>query len=79
MTILDRYIVRSILSFVFMVMAVVLVLGGLFVFVTLFMPKGILGLWDQWQNRTMRKKPADDPIEPSTAPLPQPMRWARQT
>ncbi|MCO6049179.1 urea ABC transporter permease subunit UrtC [Mesorhizobium sp. RP14(2022)] len=47
-------------------------LGGLFVFVTLFMPKGILGLWDQWQNRTMRKKPADDPIEPSTAPLPQP-------
>lgn len=47
-------------------------LGGLFVFVTLFMPKGILGLWDQWQNRTRRKKPADDPVEPSTAPLPQP-------
>jgi lipopolysaccharide export system permease protein len=33
MTILDRYIVRSILGFVFMVMAVVLVLGGLFVFI----------------------------------------------
>ena len=33
MTILDRYIVRSILGFVFLVMAVVLVLGGLFVFI----------------------------------------------
>lgn len=33
MTILDRYIVRSILSFVFLVMAVLLVLGALFVFI----------------------------------------------
>jgi lipopolysaccharide export system permease protein len=33
MTILDRYIVRSILSFVFLVMAIVLVLGALFVFI----------------------------------------------
>ena len=24
-------------------------LGGLFVAVTLFLPKGILGLWDQWR------------------------------
>lgn len=33
MTILDRYIVRSILGFVFLVMAVVLILGALFVFI----------------------------------------------
>ena len=33
MTILDRYIVRSILSFVFLVTAIVLVLGALFVFI----------------------------------------------
>jgi len=33
MTILDRYIVRSILSFVFLVMAVVLILGALFLFI----------------------------------------------
>ena len=29
-------------------------LGGLFVGVTLFLPKGILGLWDQWKG-SMRK------------------------
>ena len=33
MTIIDRYIVRSILGFVFLVMAVVLILGALFVFI----------------------------------------------
>ncbi|MGH8277753.1 MAG: LptF/LptG family permease, partial [Steroidobacteraceae bacterium] len=33
MTILDRYIVRSILGFVFLVMAVMLILGALFVFI----------------------------------------------
>ena len=33
MTILDRYIVRSILGFVFLVMAVVLILGALFIFI----------------------------------------------
>ena len=33
MTILDRYIVRSILGFVFLVMAVLLVLGALFIFI----------------------------------------------
>jgi lipopolysaccharide export system permease protein len=33
MTIIDRYIVRSILGFVFLVMAIVLVLGALFVFI----------------------------------------------
>jgi urea transport system permease protein len=32
-------------------------LGGLFVFVTLFMPKGIVGLWDQWQGRRRRVAP----------------------
>ncbi|MBL8583508.1 MAG: urea ABC transporter permease subunit UrtC, partial [Rhizobiaceae bacterium] len=25
-------------------------LGGLFIAVTLFLPKGVLGLWDQWQS-----------------------------
>ncbi|PZO80224.1 MAG: urea ABC transporter permease subunit UrtC, partial [Mesorhizobium amorphae] len=30
-------------------------LGGLFVFVTLFMPRGILGLWDRWQERRALK------------------------
>jgi urea transport system permease protein len=25
-------------------------LGGLFVAVTLFLPKGIVGLWDQWRD-----------------------------
>ena len=29
-------------------------LGGLFIFVTLFLPKGILGLWDQRQGRRRR-------------------------
>ena len=33
MTILDRYIVRSILGSVFLVMVVVLILGGLFIFI----------------------------------------------
>ena len=33
MTILDRYIVRSILGSVLLVMAVVLILGGLFIFI----------------------------------------------
>ncbi|WP_312797056.1 urea ABC transporter permease subunit UrtC [Tianweitania sp.] len=29
-------------------------LGGLFIFVTLFLPKGILGLYDQWTGRRRR-------------------------
>ena len=33
-------------------------LGGLFVFVTLFMPKGILGLWDQWAGKLKRRSPS---------------------
>ena len=33
-------------------------LGGLFVFVTLFMPKGILGLWDQWAAKLKRRSPS---------------------
>jgi urea transport system permease protein len=31
-------------------------LGGLFVAVTLFLPKGVLGLWDQWQARRAEKQ-----------------------
>jgi urea transport system permease protein len=30
-------------------------LGGLFVAVTLFLPKGILGLWDQWRDARARR------------------------
>ena len=42
-------------------------LGGLFVCVTLFLPKGVLGLWDQWRDRSGRRPataaetPPDDP------------------
>ena len=31
-------------------------LGGLFVAVTLFLPKGILGLWDQWRGARARRE-----------------------
>jgi urea transport system permease protein len=49
-------------------------LGGLFVVVTLFMPKGIVGLWAQFRdsrrNRAASHAPADRTIE--TKPSPEP-------
>jgi len=36
-------------------------LGGLFVFVTLFLPKGIVGMWDQWRNSRREKRPVSTP------------------
>jgi urea transport system permease protein len=33
-------------------------LGGLFVFVTLFMPKGVVGLWDSYKAKWRAKPPA---------------------
>ncbi len=45
-------------------------LGGLFVFVTLFLPKGIVGMWDEWRASHRREptvsKPAPD--EPAAEP-----------
>jgi urea transport system permease protein len=38
-------------------------LGALFVLVTLFLPKGIVGLWDQWQ---VRRQQAEELPPPST-------------
>ena len=32
-------------------------LGGLFVFVTLFLPKGIVGLWDSYKAKWRAKPP----------------------
>lgn len=47
-------------------------LGGLFIFVTLFMPKGVIGLWDQWRagrdgpKRVVdRDAPAPPPVSPN--------------
>jgi urea transport system permease protein len=31
-------------------------LGGLFVLVTLFLPKGVIGLWDQWAQARLSRK-----------------------
>ncbi|NGN41595.1 urea ABC transporter permease subunit UrtC [Mesorhizobium sp. CGMCC 1.15528] len=36
-------------------------LGGLFVAVTLFLPKGIVGMWDQWQNSRRERRAAATP------------------
>ncbi|HEY6629828.1 MAG TPA: urea ABC transporter permease subunit UrtC [Rhizobiaceae bacterium] len=63
-------------------------LGGLFVAVTLFLPKGILGLWDQWRaggggkaDRAVSTA-AEKGIEPDEAlpkiVRPQSGEWARQ-
>jgi urea transport system permease protein len=43
-------------------------LGGLFVFVTLFMPKGVVGLWDSLKTRWRAKPPAEisQPAEAQT-------------
>ncbi|MBN9692403.1 MAG: urea ABC transporter permease subunit UrtC [Verrucomicrobia bacterium] len=49
------------------------ILGALFVFVTLFMPKGIVGLPEQWRTfrRGKKTKPEDAPTStPSTAAKP---------
>jgi len=42
-------------------------LGGLFVCVTLFLPKGVLGLWDQWRDRASRRA-AEEGTTPPEAP-----------
>jgi urea transport system permease protein len=44
-------------------------LGGLFIFVTLFMPKGVVGLWDQWMARRARPAPAADGDAPAPPPV----------
>jgi urea transport system permease protein len=44
-------------------------LGGLFIFVTLFMPKGVVGLWDQWIARRAKPAPAADGDAPAPPPL----------
>ncbi len=36
-------------------------LGGLFVAVTLFLPKGIIGMWDQWRNSRRERRAAATP------------------
>ena len=61
-------------------------LGGLFVAVTLFLPKGILGLWDQWRGARTRRKisvaaeaGADiDPLPPRTVRV-QSGEWTKPT
>ncbi|HEY5817354.1 MAG TPA: urea ABC transporter permease subunit UrtC [Mesorhizobium sp.] len=49
-------------------------LGGLFVAVTLFLPRGIVGMWDQWmatwRTRTSVKADRDAPSVGSDAPEP---------
>ena len=36
-------------------------LGGLFIFVTLFLPRGIVGTWDQWRRESREKRAARTP------------------
>jgi len=43
-------------------------LGGLFVCVTLFLPRGVLGLWDQWRERGERRRAKADTPPPDDAP-----------
>ena len=43
-------------------------LGGLFVCVTLFLPRGVLGLWDQWRERGARRRAEADVPPPDDAP-----------
>jgi urea transport system permease protein len=45
-------------------------LGGLFVFVTLFLPRGIVGTWDAW--RQDRRKAAKVDREPATGAVAEP-------
>lgn len=35
-------------------------LGGLFLIVTIFMPKGIIGVWNQFRSKWLQTKPADN-------------------
>src|SRR5262249_28160855 len=57
-------------------------LGGLFVLVTLFLPKGIVGIWDQWRNaRRTRNAQGGAPLEveqpaPFVRATPKPSQWA---
>jgi urea transport system permease protein len=44
------------------------VLGGLFVVVTLFLPKGVIGTLGQWQDR--RRRPPVEPAKPNLAEAP---------
>jgi urea transport system permease protein len=44
-------------------------LGGLFVAVTLFLPKGIIGMWDEWQaNAKARRAASAEPPSPEAGP-----------
>ncbi|CAG1003930.1 MAG: urea ABC transporter permease subunit UrtC [Rhizobiaceae bacterium] len=43
-------------------------LGGLFVCVTLFLPRGVLGLWDQLRERSERRRTEADAPPPGDAP-----------
>ena len=58
-------------------------LGGLFVAVTLFLPKGIVGLWDQWRNSRRdrarpprsRERPAERAAVTIVRAAPKPGDW----
>jgi urea transport system permease protein len=64
-------------------------LGGLFVGVTLFLPKGILGLWDQWKGSggkreretSIAEEEGTDPPDQPQAKIvrPQSGEWAKPT
>jgi urea transport system permease protein len=49
-------------------------LGGLFIVVTLFLPKGIVGVVAQWRNRIRRpaKPQPPEPLALATKPNPEP-------
>ncbi|MEO3999821.1 urea ABC transporter permease subunit UrtC [Mesorhizobium sp. CAU 1732] len=47
-------------------------LGGLFVFVTLFLPKGIVGTWEQWRTGRAERRAAKDADLPRGDAEPQP-------
>jgi urea transport system permease protein len=42
-------------------------LGGLFVAVTLFLPKGVVGMWDQWRSRAKGRRASRTEVPPSDA------------
>ena len=57
-------------------------LGGLFIAVTLFLPRGIVGTWDQWRTHrgqslakaTQPEAAGPEPVDPEEGPVEQPMR-----